>query len=61
MLKDLAEETLKPNRDFIKPIEDEPKTENVNIFELFTTESSDNDQVVELDYTSNFINSKKSL
>ena len=59
LLKDLAEETLKPNRDFIKPIEDEPKTENVNIFELFTTESSDNDQVVELDYTSNFINSKK--
>ena len=40
LLKDLAEETLKPNREFIKPIEEEkPKTENVNIFEIFKEES----------------------
>ncbi|MDY2986959.1 MAG: DNA mismatch repair endonuclease MutL [Peptoniphilus sp.] len=59
LLKDLAEETLKPNRDFIKPIEDEPKTENVNIFELFTIDSSDNEEVAEIDYDNDFINSEK--
>lgn len=59
LLKDLAEETLKPNRDFIKPIEDEPKTENVNIFELFTIDPSDNEEVAEIDYVNDFINSEK--
>lgn len=38
LLKDLAEKTLMPNREFIKPIEEESKKENVNIFELYPIE-----------------------